>query len=352
MTFSNKSAALQIEQVGESSFETKQGSLDQTWYFGDNLLFGTPDEGKDPFAYNVSDYFFAIKKAEPNDVVEDYDVDIESFTIDGIRYLAASVAYQGKPHASSLAIYGGSVEKSSFLPRVEYALLHGEGLTAEDALYEIRVDGATRYVVGTKKEGGVEARAFVSSPYGDFDCAGETLYLNGIDSASFRGKAYALAYEEGRAVLTEGKEKIVFSLDLEARQATIVEESVVEGASFLGKKYQGTFYSPWDECDASVYLEFDAEKAVLKSAIASNANASTSTGILYMNGLASAYGRGETPYVYDEATFTLVASIVDVQNKNGKEARFVYDPIADAWTMQTSWSNVYPTSGVRLSLLS
>ena len=333
--FSNRDTLNQIDSLEENAFLTRSGNLTKRWYVADNLVFASPDENRNPFAYGTNDYFYAIKKKEASDSAASYSIGIETFTIDSVRYMLASVSRNGVPYASALAAHAPKEADSYFVPNVTVNLLQGSSICDADAVYEVSDGTGLRFVVSAKEAGGAENRVFVTGPYGSFALEAGEIFLDGVAKATYAGETFAYSLDGTTLTLTKGLREIVFTLDLEAHSATLVSDGEASGYDFHGKSYTGTFYSDWDEAYEQVHVSFHATSPLITTYVRVG-------GIYYFNGTENYSTYAPSSYSYDEATFTLTASIIDVQNKSGKAFSMVFDPLANTWQITSgNWSNVY-----------
>ncbi len=344
VSLSFRDAFAQIDSAAEDHFLTRSGNVTKKWYVADNLVFASPDENKSPFAYETNDYFFAIKKASSDDVASNYRVAIETFTIESVRYMLATVYKGDALYASALAADAPTEPASYFIPNVTVNLLRGSSICASDAVYEILDGEGVRFVVSSKGDGGPANRLFVTGPYGTFAVGTDPLFLDGAGKATYLGEEFAASVSDATVTLTKGLREIVLTLDLEAHAATLVSDTVKAGCDFHGKSYTGTFYSTWDEMDEQVHVSFDMGSS-MTTYIRSGAN-------YFFNGNEGYTTVTPTSYSYDTETYTLTAMVIDCQNKGaGKAFSMVYDPLADTWRITSgNWSNVYTFANCVLTL--
>ncbi|MDY6093750.1 MAG: hypothetical protein SPI58_01760 [Candidatus Enteromonas sp.] len=340
----------QIDQVFDAYVTSQEGYSTKSWYYGEHILFGTTDANRTPFGSGCNDYFVGIQKLNSSDPDSLYALNAETFTVDGVRYFSLTATRDGAPYASAFAADADKEANSYFLPNVDFHMLQGTQVTDANLLYEVKNGDTLVKVVGTTGEGGCANRALVQGLYGNFEVNGKTLFLNGVDKAVYDGDDYAYAIDNGSITLTSGLHKVIFSVQ-EDGSIAFVEERDEEGYDFHGHTYFGTW--TYDGDASSFYVVFDATESTFQSGGGNGIpNALNWSMFLFGNGHEDAYSRGETEYVYDEATFTLSARIIDCQHKTPETAiafSMVFDPIANSWQITSGNTPSLAYHGVTLA---
>ena len=274
--FNELSKELTITNSGEILFAgtttyvdriTENGEIYTNTYdtipFGNDILFGSNNFSRLYSPYSNSSDILFVKKQNPADSIEEYDVQGEHIISNGKRYYVISFLHNGDIFKNVFIEWSDRVIHSN----VEIEFSYGSSILDDQTFYTIKENGEALQSISFANLGGIDNRVLAEPWFGAYSNTDHQLVILNESFALFDGELYSATIQDRQIVLRNGVMKYVLDIDFNERGFTIVssEADTVSNVNFANLTFTGNY-------------EYDDDYYTLKVIFDSGCSGETVTG--------------------------------------------------------------------------